>query len=67
MHCTLQWHRKQANEPIITSGLRMYLMHVYLQLQISRSDILTMHYKSYRTVPQAFRHNSGTIVYVTGL
>ena len=50
----------------------MYLMHIYLQLKISRSYILTipatsMHYKSYRTVPQAFRHNSGTIVHVTGL
>ena len=50
----------------------MYLMHVYLQLKISRSYISTipatsMHYKSYRTVPQTLRHNSGTIVHVTGL
>ena len=50
----------------------MCLMHAYLQLEISSLYILTipttcMHYKSYSTVPQAFRHNSGTIVYVTGL
>ena len=48
----------------------MYLMHVYLQIKISWSYILTipatcMHYKSYRTVPQTFRHDSGSIVQVT--
>ena len=45
----------------------MYLMHVYLQLKITRSYISTIPATSmhYRTVPQTFRHNSGTIVHVT--
>ena len=42
-------------------------VHVYLQLKITRSYISTIPATSmhYRTVPQTFRHNSGTIVHVT--